>query len=311
MVKLAILFWFYKEPEICKNRLEILRRDNPSTPIYGLYGGKLEAADSFQTALKSYLDDFYVFSEDKDSYWKWIQGDLMITQWFRDRGKDLEWDTIVIVQWDMLVFGAVQELFSMLKPDQILLSGLRPIADVEAEWQWVSPKFPERRHQYLEFLDYVRKTYNYNQKPLGCLFIVIGFPRSFLEKYSYVEEPELGFLEYRIPIYAQLFGTPFCENHPFQAWWVDVDPIFQAKNPLKRAWNSVSLKLFPNPLNPAKREISLIPLYRHITDKHGARIFHPYEKMFPIGKWQWFSGLLEEFLEDFNWLTQKLIQKKS
>jgi len=42
-MKLAVLFWFYKEPEICHNRLEILRQHNPTVPIYGLYGGDLAA----------------------------------------------------------------------------------------------------------------------------------------------------------------------------------------------------------------------------------------------------------------------------
>jgi len=35
-MKLAILFWFYKEPEICQNRLELLRQNNPTISIYGL-----------------------------------------------------------------------------------------------------------------------------------------------------------------------------------------------------------------------------------------------------------------------------------
>ena len=305
-MKLAIVFWFYKEPEICQNRLQILRQYNPTTPIYGLYGGDLAAADQYKSALSLYLDDFYVFSEVKDSYWKWIQGDLMITQWYRDRGKDLSWDTIVVVQWDMLVFGSIERLFSMLKPDQILLSGLRPVVEVENDWQWVSPKFPDFRQRYLDFLAHVRKIYDYKQNPLGCLFIVVGFPRTFLEQYSKVEEPELGFLEYRIPMYAQVFETPFCHNHPFDAWWVDVDPVFWVKNPLKRTWLSFYLRLNPNPLNPAKREISLIPIYRHLATKSGARVFHPYEQIFPTTKKQWIGSLFKEFRRDLKWLTQKI-----
>jgi len=308
-MRLAILFWFYKEPEICENRLQILRQHNPSTPIYGLYGGDLADIDTYKSILTPYLDDFYAFSEEKDSYWKWIQGDLMITQWYRDRGKDLNWDTIVIVQWDMLVFGAIEDLFSMLKPDQILLSGLRPIHEVEADWSWVSPKVPDRRQQYLKFLDYVNHRYDYQEQPLGCLFIVVGFPRKFLEQYSYIEQPELGFLEYRIPIYAQIFGIPFCTNHPFSAWWVDCDPIFSVKNPLKRAFNSIYLRLNPNPLNPAKREISLIPIQRHLQNPNGAHIFHPYEKVYPQRKQEWWIALFKEFQENTTWFNQKLAGK--
>ncbi len=306
-MKLAILFWFYKEPEVCQNRLENLRQSNPNVSIYGLYGGDLNTVGQYKSLLEPYLNDFYTFTGNQDSYWKWIQGDLMITQWFRDRGQHLEWDTIIVVQWDMLVFGAIEELFSMLKQDEILLSGLRPVAEVEHNWQWVSPKIPVLRQRYLEFLAHVRKTYDYDQDPLGCLFIVVGFPRTFLEQYSKVEAPELGFLEYRIPIYAQIFGTPFCQDHSFQAWWVDTDPVFQEKNPVRRAWNSVHLRLNPNPLNPAKREISLIPIYRHLSTENGARIFHPYEQIFPTTKQQFITTLFSEFAKDLNWLGQKIM----
>ncbi len=309
-MKLAILFWFYKEPDVCKDRLELLRQHNPTALIYGLYGGNPDAASHYQSLLAPYLNDFYAFTEDRDSLWKWLQGDLLLTHWYRERGKDLDWDTVVIVQWDMLVFGAVEDLFSMLKKDQILLSGLRPIAEVEQDWTWVAPKVPERRHQYLEFLTHVRETYHYHHEPLGCLFIVVGLPRIFLDKYSSVEQPELGFIEYRIPMYAQIFGIPFCENHPFQAWWVDVDPSFQAKNPLKRAVNALHLKLNPNPLNPARRDISLIPIYRHLCSQTGARIFHPYQQTFPIQKRQRAAALLNELKQDFSWLTQKLTGQK-
>ncbi|HAX77128.1 MAG TPA: hypothetical protein DCY88_15160 [Cyanobacteria bacterium UBA11372] len=305
-MKLAILFWFYKEPEICKNRLEIIRQSNPNISIYGLYGGDLADAERHRLVLDPYLDDFYAFPENKDSLWKWLQGDLLLTHWYRERGKDLSWDTILIVQWDMLVFGAVEQLFSMLQKDQILLSGLRPIAEVEDDWSWVTPKIPDRRQQYLEFLDHIRTTYDYRQEPLGCLFIVVCLPRIFLDKYSRVEQPELGFIEYRIPMYAQIFGIPFCENHPFQAWWVDVDPVFRVKNPIKRAFNAFNLRFNPNPLNPARRDISLIPIYKHLNAKTGARIFHPYQQSFPMKKRQLLKALLNELKQDFDWFAQKL-----
>jgi adenine-specific DNA methylase len=138
-MKLAILFWFYKEPQVCKNHLELLRRYNPTVPIYGLYGDELGEVHTYKSVLSKYLDDFYAFTQDKSSSWKWHLGDLLITDWYLERGQHLTWDTIFVVQWDMLVFGPVNELFSMLKEDQILLSGLRPIKEVEKIWSWTSP----------------------------------------------------------------------------------------------------------------------------------------------------------------------------
>ena len=41
-MQLAILFWCYKDVRICRDRLQHLRRDNPHSPIYLLFGGELE-----------------------------------------------------------------------------------------------------------------------------------------------------------------------------------------------------------------------------------------------------------------------------
>lgn len=288
-MKLAILFWFYKEPDICKNHLELLRRYNPTVPIYGLYGGNLDEIDIFKSSLDRYLDDFYVFTQNKSSSWKWHLGDLLITDWYSQRGKHLAWDTIIIVQWDMLVFGSVQELFSMLQKEQILLSGLRPIKEIEEKWSWTSTSLiPELRDQYLNFLDSVKEKYSYSQEPLCCLFIVVCFPRSFLAKYSEIEQPELGFLEYRVPIYAQIFGTPFCVNHPFQAWWPGDSTTSKNKETL----------------NAKRHDVSLIAILRNLLDSNGAKVFHPYRKTFPlnINQWWWiipifFQERRERFVE--------------
>lgn len=137
-----------------------------------------------------------------------------------------------------------------------------------------------------------------------------GLPRIFLDKYANVEQPELGFIEYRIPMYAQIFDIPFCENHPFSAWWVDIDPIFQVKNSMRRAFTELYLKFNPNPLNPARRDISLIPIYRHLSRRRGARIFHPYQQIFPIQKQQRPAALLNELKQDLRWIIQKLTGQK-
>ncbi|WP_271252861.1 hypothetical protein [Pseudanabaena sp. Chao 1811] len=306
-MKIAILFWFYKEMDICKNRLSLLRQNNPNIPIYGVYGGDLSTVNDYKLQLEKLLDDFYAFPEDKDSQWKWLQGDLMLTHWYRERGQYLSWDTVAIVQWDMLVFGNIDQLFAMLKQDQILLSGLRPIKEVENDWLWVTPKVPDHREQYLNFLEYVKKTYDYQHEPMGCIFIVVCLPRIFLEAYSKVEHPELGFIEYRIPMYAQIFNIPFCTNHPFQAWWVDGDPVFQATNALQRAINLVKIRLNPNPLNPTRSDISLVPIFRHLNTKKGARIFHPYQYLFPLKKRQWIAALFGELKRDLDWLSRKIL----
>lgn len=284
-MELAILFWFYKQPDVCKNHLDLLRRYNPSVPIYGLYGGDLNEIDKFKSLLDRYLDDLYVFTQDKDSLWKWHLGDLLIADWYSERGQYLSWDTVIIVQWDMLVFGSVQDLFSMLQQDQILLSGLRKIKEIEEKWSWTSEVIiPKLRDLYLNFLAWVKEKYHYDQDPLCCLFIVVCFPRSFLAKYSEIEQPELGFLEYRVPIYAQIFGTLFCVDHPFQPWWPGDSTTSKNRETL----------------NAKRHDVGLISIVRNLMDSNGVRVFHPYRKVFPLkaAQWWWiFAIFVQELLE--------------
>jgi hypothetical protein len=312
-MKLAILFWFYKEPEICQNRLELIRQYNPTMPIYGVYGGDLATADRYKSQLDPFLDDFYTFPAERDANWKWLQGDLILTDWYRQRGKDLPFDTVVVVQWDMLIFGAIEHLFAMLEPNQILLSGLRPIAQIEDNWHWVTPKLADLRLRYLQFLEHVSKVYNYQQAPMACLFIVACLPRIFLERYAAISQPELGFLEYRIPIYAQIFDIPICEHHPFEAWWIDVVPTFHAKGLMQRAINKFNLRFNPrslhHTLDPKHSDISLIPIFRQLSMPTGDRIFHPYQSMFPLQKRQWLGALIAEFTRDLDWISRKIFSR--
>jgi hypothetical protein len=311
-MKLAILFWFYKEPEICRNRLELIRKHNPDIAIYGVYGGNIATVDRYKCQLEPYVDDFYAFTEQKDAHWKWLNGDLILTDWYRERGKYLPFDTVVVVQWDMLVFGAIEQIFSMLEKDRILLSGLRSIAEVEDNWHWVTPKLPDVRRQYTDFMEHIVKTYDYQQDPLACIFIVACLPRIFLEPYSQIDLPELGFIEYRIPIYAQIFGVPICEDHPFNVWWVDEDPYYHSKDFVHRFMNFFILKFNANSLRPTfqptRSDISLIPIYKQLKSANGDRIFHPYQKMFPMGKREWLGASIDELKRDLEWGFKRIFQ---
>ncbi len=216
-VQLAILFWFYKELEICVNRLVLLRRQNPDMPIYGLYGGPADRAGEAVERLGKYLDDFYVYDGREDSEWRWFNGDHLIAAWHAERGRSLPWDTMVVVQWDALLLRPVRELFHMLGPGAALLSGLRPAAEVADWWLWLHG--PEKEQEAEAFRVWLRVRYRREVELWCCQFIVVCLPRQFLDLYVAAGPPQLGFIEYRVPTLARAFGTPCCEAHPFQPWW--------------------------------------------------------------------------------------------
>jgi len=255
-MELAILFWFYKEVDICENRLKLLKQYNPDLKIYGLYGGNVDEGNAYQNRLGKYFDDLYFFEGSTDADWKWINGDLMILDWYTKRGKDLDWDSVAVIQWDMLVFDSILNQLSGIKKDQIFLSGVRKIDnEVESQWSWTKVGNKERNN-YLNFITYAKEEYNFTNIPLASLFILQVFPRIFFDKYLTVKNREIGMLEYKIPTYAKIFDISFYEKDIGVKWFGDEE----------------------KPLNAIPEEISKNYIEEQINKKNGWRIFHPYYK---------------------------------
>ena len=282
--QLACLFWFYKSPELCANRLQLLRRHNPNLRIYGLFGGPPSEAHLFQESLTPWLDDFYVFTQEHTPHWKWYHGDQMIVDWYRQRGRSLNWDTVFIAQWDMLVFDDLSNQFSMLQKDELLLSGLRPIHEVDPWWYYVRPNSPERE-EYESFITYVRDQHGFDGTPLCCEFIIACLPRIFIERYADIPKPDLGFLEYKIPTYAKIFGIQICLDHPHQPWWGD-------------APDAASVSLFARTLNAETLNVPLRVIEAHRIWPRGRRIFHPVADAYPLNGFQRFKKISSEIFNE-------------
>jgi hypothetical protein len=259
----AVLFWFYRDPELCANRLHVLRRFNPDCRIFGLYGGAPDAADMFQQRLAGLLDDFYTFDAPAESWWKWINGDLVIRAWYEERGRRLDWQAIAVVQWDMLVLGPLQQLVGTPAADEVILSGLRPVSEVEPWWAWVNG--PDRA-TFDGFMDHLSARHGYTGPAWCCQFIVACLGRAFLEAYASVDEPELGFIEYRVPTYASVFGMQL-RDAPVQCWW-EGDP------------SMIDVPRWRRVLSAQRTPVPLRHLLR-VWLADGATIAHPYRGTFP------------------------------
>lgn len=258
-MNLALLFWFYKDIDICKNRLELIRKHNPDIKIYGLYGGDHAEAHTFDTGLSSYLDDFYTCPY-QDSYWKWRHGDLTILDWYEKRGKNLDWDSVCIIQWDLLVFDNIRTQFSDIKKDELYVTAYGELEERhEEQWDWTASNSKERP-DYIAFREYIKETYGYNTKPLRSVFVLAVLPRLFLEKYLEVENKEVGFLEYKIPTYADIFNIPIFKKNLGTKWFDTTKEEDQALN-----GNAVEI--------PEER------IRKELAKPDGRRLFHPYFKI--------------------------------
>ena len=270
-MKLAILFWIYKDLPLCIDRARLLRALNPDTAIYGLYGGDLGEAGAFSAALAPLLDDFYVFPDDRSVEWKWLHGDQMIGHWFKQRGKDFVWDTIFVAQWDLLTLSPLSKLCSGLQKGQILLPGLRPIREFADWWQWVRPNTKEKA-DFDRFCQLVANSHTLPSELLCFCFPAGALPRTFIEKYVEIPEPDVGFLEYKIPLYAQLWGIEFCRDHPFDLYWRDR----YRHHPIRR---------FLRTFHAEKRPVRTSVLFWNAILPWGKRVFHPYWRRLPTVLW--------------------------
>jgi hypothetical protein len=262
-MKLAVLFWFYKEPAICLNRLQLIRKYNPDLKIFGLFGGHKNQAKSYQSKLGAYLDKFYVSAySSKPARWKWLNGDLMILDWYKNQGCRLkDWDSVVVIQWDALVLGDIKKQFPGLKKDEIFVSGTRLLDKyIERKWHWTKPEGKDRQN-YLNFVRYLQTEYNYKRKLWCSLFILQVFPRLFFDKWLSVKDKEIGMLEYRIPTYARIFKVPFY------------------KRDLGVRWFSKQANVGRTPLNAKGIEIRDEFIKSEFVKRQGYRLFHPYFKI--------------------------------
>lgn len=266
---LAILFWFYKDVDVCENRLQLLKKQNPDSKIFGLYGWPKSQENKFEVRLNKYLDNFYTTPE-KNSFKKWIHGDLYLLDRYQKIWKKLKWDSIFLAQRDILIFESIKNIFKGIKKDELFLPHYDLITKkVESERWWTSIKCHNKtqdtdrikihmRKNYLEFKQYIKKEYWFQSTLPRTIFMTAMLPRIFFEKYQTVKEIEIGFLEYKIPTYAKIFKIKIFKKD-----------LWEKTNPIEKC-----------PMNADAIEIKKKYIELELKKSKWRRIFHPYYKSF-------------------------------
>jgi hypothetical protein len=89
-----------------------------------------------------------------------------------------------------------------------------------------------------------------------------------MARYAGIEQPELGFLEYKLPVYAQVFATPLVPDTAFLPWWPEEPATSNATRTqsLVHAWRT-----------PVRLPVMMYESKR----PGGRRLFHPYHGIYP------------------------------
>jgi len=260
LMKRLILFRFHKDPVVSKNRLELLKAFNPGTDILGLYGGEERDFQNITNPLSQYLSHVYCISG-KNAEWKWKYSDLAIKLWYEGYGHRLSFDMLHIIEWDLLLFSSISQLYGHIPKNGVGFTALTPLENVQSRWYWTSQE--PQRSEWSELLELVGQKFQYYQKPYASLGPGTCLPREFLEKYASIDIPQLCNDELRFPLLAQILGFRLYDTGFYRKWFDEEE-----------------MKVF----NCEDQEIKTSVIREELSKPSGRRIFHPYKGVFMLDK---------------------------
>jgi hypothetical protein len=249
-----ILYRYHNNIDFCIDRLGMIQKNNPGMPIYGLFGGKEEEYPLFDKALGHIFSGNYCIKE-KNAFWKWKNSDLAYRLWFKDYGTNIPFSSLVVLEWDLILFESIAKIYQHVDENQVGLTGLVPLSKIEKEWFWT--RDAEQRKFWLKLLDHVKTIHGYDGQPYGALCPGACLPRNFLEKYAAIEPSELCHDELRLPLYAQALGFELADTGFYKKWFS------------KKEW-----KYF----NCNNLDISVERINKELKKNKGRRVFHPFRE---------------------------------
>lgn len=200
--KRIVLFLYYKEPKICKERLLLLKLYNPHVPIYGIYLGYEENFQVFDNNLSNFLElNFCLIN--KPEAWKRINRDLVVLDWYNEIGKEIEFDFIHVIDWDLLLFDSLDNVYKDIISNNIGVLLFQKLAPIKNELLYTHT-YPWKKEWY-QLLENAKTNYNYTGEPNISIIAGLCIPKQFLNDLSKMDSLLHSSLdELRLPLIAQV-----------------------------------------------------------------------------------------------------------
>jgi hypothetical protein len=266
-MQMAVLFLFYKEFDLCRANLRRLRRLNPGVAIFAYHTGDPGNAPAAGAAVDGLVDDFYAFPLERDAGWRWEHFDQLLVTWYAQRGQQLDWDSLFLVQWDMLVAAPIRSLYPNLRADQLLLPGLACMSDIEHWYHFADP----RNSDLAGFKRWLADRFDYRGEVYAYPIIVAALPRIFFAATQQSGYPETGYIEYTLPTMAHVYGLEIVNDPRYEIWW---EPKGEGGGQIEHLPAGCAISVFA-------QEIPRSRLYGELARSQGARMFHPVYRPIP------------------------------
>jgi hypothetical protein len=246
-----VLFHFHAHFELCRPRIELLRRFNPGVEIFGLYGGESARVDEARRLERSGVNHVFE-NEGRSPAWNKKNTDLAVAGWYRSVGRTLPFGRVHVVQWDLLFFAPLDRMYPSLSPEAVALTGLVPLEAIAHFWDWTANAPLSIESERL--LSQTRERFGFTGGSYACIGPGYSLSRRFLELYSQLEIDDTGHDELRLPLFAQILGFELADTGFYPRW---MDPK------VERVFNADAQEV-----DPAVVESELVR-------PEGRRVFHP------------------------------------
>jgi hypothetical protein len=254
-MKRIVLFRFHQDQAVCRNRLELLRRHNPGTAIYGIYGGNEAFFPKVEESLGPEFSHLYCL-RGKTRTWNWLHGDLAVREWHQMIGRELDFDMLHLIEWDLVLLDSLAKLYSGVPKGSVGITGLIPLRLIKESWGWTQQS--TWISQWERLLAHSGEKYRYQAEPYASLGPGPCLSKEFLDLYADHEVPALCHDEVRLPLFAQNFGISLYDTNFYQGWFDAQDEIF---------------------FNCTNREIGLETIRKELGNPVGRRAFHPFRQV--------------------------------
>jgi len=244
------LFRYHKDLEVCKNRLQFFSRFNPGMKIHGLFGGDETQFDEFSRSLDLLSSNYLI--KDVPGEWKWKDFDFILKKWYSEKGCQLGFRNLYLLEWDFILYESVEEAYWEYPVDHVVFTGLRPLREIESKWYWTI--HPPKKKEFEKLKAHLKEEFDFNKPLYGCICPGLRVSRTFLDAMHKIELPAFGNDELRFPLYAQLADIDFSGNDFFKKWFSKKESRY---------------------FNCNSKEINSKTIKRQLKKKKGRRAFHP------------------------------------
>jgi hypothetical protein len=277
--KRTILFRFHDFLDVCDARLSRLQALNPKITIHGLYGGTKQNLASASSSFLEKFESLHVLTH--DAMWCWMFGGFLgVDSWYKSIGRQLDFDVVHVIEWDLLMEDSLENLYQHIEPEFIGVTAPTPIDALKGKWSWLTDE--EKREELHLLIESVRANHGVTPVVHACFLAGACFPKAFLESISRWNIPSYCNDEVLVPVYAHIAKIGLRDTGFLRTWtkfshWslylpnaVVSDPFAgPRRNPIHRWF--VDFKYF----NCDSHDISIKDIQDEVAHSRGRRVFHP------------------------------------